>query len=147
MLFNACLCRKLKYIVGEMVDTERDYVKALEYIIQVTKCTNYKFIGEDSSVNGALIWRSRGPRFNSSELISSPCQLSVAWFQVKLDSVVSYWKLTAGVVLRLSETYPLDSAKRIDSQRVRPIPTTLTDLLPKMCKYILVYLELRETNG
>lgn len=28
-------CRKLMYIVQEMVDTERDYVKSLEYIIEV----------------------------------------------------------------------------------------------------------------
>ena len=27
--------RKLKYIIGEMVGTERDYVKSLDYIIQV----------------------------------------------------------------------------------------------------------------
>ena len=28
-------CRKLMYIVQEMVDTEADYVKSLEYIIEV----------------------------------------------------------------------------------------------------------------
>ena len=35
LYFVSILFRKLKYIVGEMVETERDYVKALDYIIQV----------------------------------------------------------------------------------------------------------------
>ena len=29
-------CRKLKYIVAEMIETERDYVKSLEYIMAVS---------------------------------------------------------------------------------------------------------------
>ena len=35
------ISRKLKYIVDEMVDTERDYVKSLEYIIQVLFLLTY----------------------------------------------------------------------------------------------------------
>lgn len=36
--------RKLMYIFQEMIDTERDYVKSLQYIMDVSKQPSVKFV-------------------------------------------------------------------------------------------------------
>lgn len=36
--------RKLKYIFQEMIDTERDYVKSLQYIMDVSKQFSSTFL-------------------------------------------------------------------------------------------------------
>ena len=50
LYFVSILFRKLKYIVGEMVETERDYVKALDYIIQVIIICDKQFSLLESSL-------------------------------------------------------------------------------------------------
>ena len=35
-LGSALFCRKLRYIAEEMINTEKDYVRSLEYILKVS---------------------------------------------------------------------------------------------------------------